>query len=139
MPAADPASLSKGRGVVPKRFGIGAAVVITIAVAIAVAIAAGSWLHLSYVPNSGKNIYDNEAAFEAYVASLGLASVPIEAARDRLILEGFRCELFADASVSCERLAQGSNCGERQFVDLTVPGTSGSTHAVSSRFGLVCR
>lgn len=116
-----------------KRFEIGATV------AIAVAVAAGSWLHLSYVPNTGKNIYDNEAAYKAYVAGLGLGSVTIEAARNRLILEGFRCELFADASVSCERLAQGTNCGERQFVDLTVPGTGGSRHAVSSRFGLVCR
>ena len=138
MPADDPVSSLKGSAVVHKRFEIGAAVAIAIAVAIAVA-AAGSWLHLSYVPNTGNNIYDDEAAFKAYVASLGLVSVPIEAARDRLILEGFRCELFADTSVSCERLAHGSNCGERQFVDLTVPGTGGTTHGVSSRFGLVCR
>ncbi len=137
MPADDPVSSPKGSAVVHKRFDIGVAV--AIAIAVAVAVAAGSWLHLSYVPNAGKNIYDNKAAFKAYVGSLGLASVPIEAARDRLMLEGFRCELFADTSVSCERLAHGSNCGERQFVDLTVPGTTGSTHAVSTRFGLVCR
>ncbi len=135
MPAEGPVSLPKDRAVVHKRFEIGAAV----AIAIAVAVAAGSWLHLSYVPNTGNNIYDDEAAFKAYVASLGLASGSIEAARNRLMLEGFRCELFADGGASCERFAQGSNCGERQFVDLTVPGPTGSTHAVSTRFGLVCR
>ena len=114
-------------------------VAVAVVIAVVVALAAGYGLHLSYAPNIGKNIYDNETAFKAWVDSLGLASASFEEARNRLMLEGFRCELFADGSVSCERLAQGSNCGERQFVDLTVPGTGGLTHSVSTRFGLVCR
>ena len=114
-------------------------VVAAVVLAVVIAVAAGFWLKLSYAPNTGKNIYDNEAAFKTWVAGLGLAAVPIEEARNRLMLEGFRCQLFADGGASCERLAQGSNCGERQFVDLTVPGSGGSTHSVSTRFGLVCR
>lgn len=109
------------------------------AAAILAAGTAGWWLNLSYSPNTGKNIYDNEASFQAYVANLGLAAASLEDAKSRLMLEGFRCELFADGAVVCHRKVQGSKCGEQQFVDLKVPGTGGAAHAVSTRFGLVCR
>ncbi len=108
-------------------------------VAILAAAAAGWWLNLSYSPNTGRNIHDNEAAFGAYVASLGLASASLEDAKTRLMLEGFRCELFADGSVSCHRKVRGSKCGEQQFVDLKVPAGGGTGHSTSTRFGLVCR
>lgn len=106
--------------------------------AILAAAAGGWWLNLSYSPNTGKNIYDNEAAFGAYVANLGLASASLQDAKTRLLLEGFRCELFADGSVSCHRKVLGSKCGEQQFVDLKV-SAGGSGHSTSVRFGLVCR
>ncbi|HEY5930290.1 MAG TPA: hypothetical protein VIU02_08270 [Burkholderiales bacterium] len=49
------------------------AAIVIAAVLVAVA---GLLLQFSYVPNTGRDIYDNEAAFEAYVAGLGLASLP---------------------------------------------------------------
>jgi len=109
------------------------------AAVIIAAVAAGWWLNLSYSPNTGKNIYDNEAAFQDYVAKLGLASVPLVEAKNRLMLEGFRCELFADGDVSCYRKVRGSKCGEQQFVDLKVGAGGGSGYSTSTRFGLVCR
>lgn len=110
------------------------------ALAVLVATAAAAWwLNLSFSPNTGKNIYNTEATFKSYVASLGLANMALDAAKNRLMVEGFRCELFADGNVSCNRKVQGSKCGEQQFVDLAVSSNGGLTHSVSTRFGLVCR
>jgi hypothetical protein len=110
-----------------------------LAAAILAAGFAGWWLNLSQSPNTGKNIYGSEASFQAYVAGLGLASGTLEDAKNRLMVEGFRCELFADGAVGCHRKVLGSNCGEQQFVDLKPAGTGGPGPSVSSRFGLVCR
>lgn len=108
-----------------------------IAVAILVVLAAFAWRHLSYAPNTGKNIYDSPAAFDAYVDRLGLAALPDADARNRLMVEGFRCELFPDGAASCYRKVQGSQCGELQSVDLAAPGSKDKR--VSTRFGLTCR
>ena len=109
------------------------------ALVIAAALAATAlWLHFSYAPNTGKNIYDNEPAFKAHVASLGLAAMTFEEARNRLLAGGFRCESLAEGNVSCNRRVRGSNCGELQFVDLIKPGPDGSSHSVATRFGLTC-
>ncbi|HWA13683.1 MAG TPA: hypothetical protein VHA15_11360 [Burkholderiales bacterium] len=112
------------------------AVSLAVALAILGALALFAWRYLVDVPNTGRNIFGDEAAFRAYVSGLGLASMAPGAARDRLMLEGFRCELFADGTSSCHRRAQGSQCGEQQFVDLPAPGTGA---AVATRFGLSCR
>jgi hypothetical protein len=106
------------------------------AAAILAALALFAWHFLSYAPNTGRDIFDNEAAYQAYVAGLGLGSMAPAEARDRLMLEGFRCELFPDGSSSCHRRAMGSQCGEQQFVDLAAPG---SRVPVTTRFGLTCR
>ncbi|HEX7812909.1 MAG TPA: hypothetical protein VF460_13450, partial [Burkholderiales bacterium] len=96
--------------------------VVAAAAAILATGAAGWWLDLSYSPNTGKNIHDNEASFQAYVVKLGLGSISLEDAKNRLMLAGFRCESFADGGVSCHRKVRGSKCGEQQFVDLKAPG-----------------
>lgn len=109
------------------------------AIATGLLVAAGFWLHLSYAPNTGKDIYDNEAAFRSYVASLGLSSMRLGEATNRLLLEGFRCDRLEEGNVSCNRRPRGSNCGELQVVDLKKPGPGGSSHSVTTRFGLTCR
>lgn len=103
-----------------------------------VAMLAGGWLHLSYRPNSGKDIFDNEAAFGAYVAGLALASMPFEQAHSRLVAEGFRCDMLSVGNARCSRRARGSNCGELQSVDLKMHPGGGRLHSVSSRFSLTC-
>lgn len=108
-----------------------------VAVALLALLAALAWRYLSHAPNTGKNIFDDPAAFTTYVDGLGLAALPAPDARNRLMLEGFRCELFADGGSSCYRRVQGSNCGELQFVDLAAPGAD--ANRVSTRFGLTCR
>jgi len=113
--------------------------VAAIVIAAVLVAVAGFLLHFSYVPNTGRDIYDNEAAYEAYVAGLGLASLPFDDARRRLLVEGFHCESLAAGNVSCNRHPRGSNCGELQFVDLKKPGADGASHSVTTRFGLTCR
>lgn len=110
-----------------------------IAAAALAAILAAGWLHLSYTPNSGKDIYDNEAAFAAYVAGLGLASMSFEQARSRLAAEGFRCDMLSEDNASCSRRLRGSSCGELQSVDLKMHAADGALHSVTTRFGLTCR
>ncbi len=136
----DPRCFTKGRGAIsaaPKEEKRRAVAVIALAAALAVA--AALWLHFSHAPNTGQDIYDNEPAFKAYVASLGLAALSFEEARSRLVNRGFRCESLAEGNVSCNRHVRGSNCGELQFVDLKKPGSNGLSHSVTTRFGLTCR
>jgi len=85
-----------------------------------------------------RNLFDTRAAFEDYVSRLDLASVPTRIAIERLTVRGFQCETFKDASVACFRETRGTICGERQFVDLLVPGKNAAAHAVATRFGRVC-
>jgi hypothetical protein len=96
------------------------------------------WLVPASSPRVGGNLFDSPEEFQAYVARLDLASVPTAAAIDRLSAQGFQCETFKDGNVACYRRVKGSLCGERQFVDLLVPGKDGAAHAVATRFGLTC-
>lgn len=121
-----------------------------LAAAAAIALLAGIVLALSrlgYRPNTGPDVFDNPAAFDRYVAELGLGTLALEQAGARLGKAGFRCELLAPGNLSCYRKVRGSNCGERQFVDLA-SGDSGTRRPgetqtsgilrISTRFGLTC-
>ncbi len=96
------------------------------------------WLMPTSSPHVGGNLFDSREEFQAYVARLDLALVPTAAAIDRLTSRGFHCDTFKDGNVACYRQVKGSLCGERQFVDLLVPGKDGAAHAVATRFGLTC-
>ena len=107
-------------------------------VAISVLIAIGFWLSYSLDPQPGSNLFDTRSEFQAYVTRMGLASVPTLSAIETLTAQGFACETFRDGNVACFREVRGSLCGERQFVDLFVPGLHGAAHTVATRFGRVC-
>ena len=96
------------------------------------------WLDSSSGSAAGGGLFQTRAEFQAYVARLDLASVPTGTAIARLTSQGFQCETFKDGNVACFREARGTICGERQFVDLLVPGKNGVAHTVSTRFGRVC-
>ena len=96
------------------------------------------WLDSRSSPQTGGNLFQTKAEFQGYVSRLNLASVPTRIAIERLTSQGFRCETFKDANVACFRETRGKLCGERQFVDLLVPGEHGAAHTVSTRFGRVC-
>jgi hypothetical protein len=98
----------------------------------------GFWLNSPSRPQPGRNLFDTRAQFRAYVSRLDLAAVATVTAIERLASQGFSCETFKDGNVACFREVRGSICGERQFVDLLVPGKDGATHTVSTRFGRVC-
>ncbi|HVY08095.1 MAG TPA: hypothetical protein VHB46_19125 [Burkholderiales bacterium] len=89
-------------------------------------------------PQPARNLFDARAGFDAWVATLNLASLSTSVAIERLAALGFQCDTFQDGNVACFREARGSLCGERQFVDLLVPGEDGSPHRVATRFGRVC-
>ena len=99
---------------------------------------AAVWLDSSARPQPGRNLFDSRAAFHDYVARLGLGAMPTAAAIEKLASLGFSCETFKDGNVACFREMRGTLCGERQFVDLFVPGKDGAVHTVSTRFGRVC-
>ena len=99
---------------------------------------AAVWLDSSARPQPGRNLFDSRAAFHDYVARLGLGVMPTAAAIEKLASLGFSCETFKDGNVACFREVRGTLCGERQFVDLFVPGKDGAAHTVSTRFGRVC-
>ena len=99
---------------------------------------AAVWLDSSARPQPGRNLFDSRAAFHDYVARLGLGVMPTAAAIENLASLGFSCETFKDGNVACFREVRGTLCGERQFVDLFVPGKDGAAHTVSTRFGRVC-
>lgn len=103
--------------------------------AIAIAVI---WLMPTSSPHVGGNLFGSREEFQAYVARQDLASVATAAAIDRLGAQGFHCDTFKDGNVACHRQVKGSLCGERQFVDLLVPGKDGAAHAVATRFGLTC-
>ena len=116
----------------------------------AIALLAGAAFALSrlgYRPNAGPDVFDSPAAFDRYVAELRLETLALEQAGVRLGKAGFRCELLAPGNLSCYRKVRGSNCGERQFVDLA-SGDAGTnrpgepqpagTLRISTRFGLTC-
>jgi hypothetical protein len=105
---------------------------------IGIVAAMAVWLDSSSSPHASGNLFESRAGFQAYVARLGLESVPTLAAIERLTAQGFQCETFRDGNVACFREARGPVCGERQFVDLLVPGKDGAAHTVSTRFGRVC-
>jgi hypothetical protein len=107
-------------------------------IAVGAIAAAVLWLLPPSSSHVRGNLFDSREEFQAYIARLELASVPTAAAIDRLTSRGFHCETFNDANVSCYRQVKGSLCGERQFVDLLVPGKEGAAHAVATRFGLTC-
>jgi hypothetical protein len=96
------------------------------------------WLDSPSGSPAGRSLFQTKAEFQAYVARLDLASVPTGTAIERLTSQGFQCETFKDGNVACFREARGTICGERQFVDLLVPGKNGAAHGVSTRFGRVC-
>ncbi len=89
-------------------------------------------------PQPGRNLFGSKAQFRAWVLKLELEVVPTVHAVERLAAHGFSCETFKDGNVACFREARGTTCGERQFVDLLVPGKKGAAHEVSTRFGTVC-
>jgi hypothetical protein len=107
-------------------------------IAIGAIAAAVLWLVPPSRPLARGNLFDSREEFQAYIERLDLASVPTGAAIDSLTSRGFHCETFKDGSVACYRQVKGSFCGERQFVDLLVPGKDGAAHAVATRFGLTC-
>jgi hypothetical protein len=107
-------------------------------IAIVVLGAIGLWLSYSPDPQPERNLFDDRTKFQAYVARMGLASVPTPSAIERLTSQGFACETFKHGNVACFREARGPTCGERQFVDLFVPGQHGAAHSVGTRFGRVC-
>lgn len=92
---------------------------------------------LATQPNTGPGIFDAPEAFAAYVDGLGLHALDVERAGERLRAEGFECHLLAPGNMSCERSIRGSNCAERQFVDLH--GKGAGRLQVATRFGLGCR
>ncbi len=128
----------------------GAATQRWLAVLAAIALLAGTAFALSrlgYRPNTGPDVFDSPAAFDRYVAELRLETLVLEQAGARLGEAGFRCELLAPGNLSCYRKVRGSNCGERQFVDLASgdsatsdPGEGPRAGAlrISTRFGLTC-
>lgn len=98
----------------------------------------GFWLHAPAKPQPGHNLFDTRSEFQAYVARLDLSALPTITAIEKLTSQGFSCDTFKDGNVACFREARGTLCGERQFVDLLVPGKDGAAHTVSTRFGRVC-
>ena len=96
------------------------------------------WLDSSPAPQPGRNLFDSRPAFEAYVSRLALGALPTAAAIEKLATLDFSCETFKDGNVACLREVRGTICGERQFVDLFVPGKDGAAHVVATRFGRVC-
>ena len=96
------------------------------------------WLDSSPAPQPGRNLFDSRSAFEAYVSRLALGAMPTTAAIEKLASLGFACETFKDGNVACFREVRGTICGERQFVDLFVPGKDGAAHVVATRIGRVC-
>ncbi len=107
-------------------------------VSIVTIVAIGFSLNSPSRPQSGRNLFDTRPEFQAYVSRLGLAAVPTIAAIEKLTSQGFSCATFKDGNVACFREVRGNICGERQFVDLLVPGKDGAAHTVSTRFGRVC-
>lgn len=93
---------------------------------------------LSYQPNTGPGVFDSKAEFDAFIAGLRLESLALDQAGKNLAGRGFRCELLEPGNLSCHRLVRGSNCGERQFVDLLKGTAGGASLRVSTRFGLTC-
>lgn len=89
-------------------------------------------------PQPGLNLFGSSAQFERHVARLGLDAMTTGAAIGRLQADGFRCETFADGNVACDRDVKGSNCGERQTIDLLSPGAGGLAGMVRARFGRTC-
>lgn len=85
---------------------------------------------------AGPGIFDNPEAFSAYVDGLRLHALDVERAGERLRAEGFECHVLAPGNTSCERRIRGSNCAERQFVDLNEQGAG--RLQVATRFGLGC-
>lgn len=114
------------------------AVVATLATAILLLAAAVVLPRLAYRPNSGPGVFDSKAAFDAHIAGLGLEKLPLEQAGANLANAGFRCELLAPGNLSCYRKVQGSNCGERQFVDLGAAQGGSPPLRLATRFGLTC-
>ena len=107
-------------------------------VAIGAIAGAAVWLDSFSNPHAGDKLFHTRTAFQDYVSTLDLASVATQVAIGRLVAQGFRCEIFTDGNVACFRETRGPLCGERQFVDLLVPGKDGAAHVVSTRFGRVC-
>ncbi len=107
-------------------------------VSIAAVTAIGFWFLSAAKPQFGRNLFDTRSEFQAYVSHLGLAAVPTMTALEKLQSLGFSCDTFTDGNVACFREVRGTICGERQFVDLFVPGKDGAAHTVSTRFGRVC-
>lgn len=107
-------------------------------VSIGSVVAIGFWMNSSSHPHPGRNLFDTRPAFQDYVSRLDLAALPTKTAIERLTSQGFSCETFKDGNVACFREARGNVCGERQFVDMLVPGKAGAAHSVSTRFGRVC-
>ena len=99
---------------------------------------AAVWLDSPARPQPGRNLFDSRPAFHDYVARLGLDAISTAAAIEKLASLGFSCETFKDGNVACFREVRGTLCGERQFVDLFVPGKDGAAHTVATRFGRVC-
>lgn len=108
-------------------------------VAFAAIAALALWTDASSRPRADGNLFHTRSQFQAFVAQLDLAQLPSQAAIGRLSAAGFRCESFSDGNVACMREARGHLCGERQFVDLLVPGEAGAAHTVLTRFGRMCR
>ena len=99
---------------------------------------AAVWLDSSARPQPRRNLFDSRPAFHDYVVRLSLGALPTAAAVAKLASLGFSCETFNDGNVACFREVRGTLCGERQFVDLFVPGKDGAAHTVGTRFGRVC-
>lgn len=99
---------------------------------------AAVWLDASPRPQPGRNLFDSRPAFHDYIARLALGALSTAAAIEKLASLGFSCETFKDGNVACFREVRGTLCGERQFVDLFVPGKDGAAHIVDTRFGRVC-
>jgi hypothetical protein len=106
--------------------------------AIGVVVAIGLWLNAAPDPPPGRNLFDTRREFDVYVARMALDSVPTLSAIEKLTSQGYSCETFNDGNVACFREVRGTACGERQFVDLFVPGRHGAPHTVATRFGRVC-
>lgn len=93
---------------------------------------------LGYQPNTGPDVFDSKAEFDAFVAGLRLESLALDQAGETLVRRGFRCDLLDPGNLSCHRRVRGSNCGEQQFVDLLTGTAGGAPLRVSTRFGLTC-
>ncbi len=109
--------------------------VIAVTITLAIVGVATVLLERSYRPNSGPDVFDSKASFDRYVAAMRLASFPLEQAGASLVQAGFRCEPVGPGNLGCYRKVIGSNCGERQFVDL---GQEPVRLRVSTRFSLTC-